>query len=173
MFKSPRYCLNPKTGTCVDTDTPLLSSATPHLPPSKTQTSRLATRSTFSPSPGRLFIMEIVLILSFLRILPLLWGPSESLLPFSFPPPVRSGFLSSVRGVFGNWGGNCQKPPGLYSLPFSADKRASGDCFMKNGGDRKTTNNLLWRWRQRRFKFSILPLSAACALAGKNARVWG
>ena len=39
---------------------------------------------------------------------------------------------------------------------------------MKNGGDRKTTNNLLWRWRQHGSKFSISPLSAVCALAGRT-----
>lgn len=43
-------------------------------------------------------------------------------------------------------------------------KELEGLFYSKNGGDRKTTNNLLWRWRQRRFKFSILPLSAVLLL---------
>ena len=61
----------------------------------------------------------------------------------------------------------------LYSLLLLADQRALGDSFMRNGGDCKTTNNLLGReavWVQLQH---LPPFCCMDALARENSCIWG
>lgn len=93
----PTVLSEPQDGDLALTRTPLHSHLLPRTSLSIRNTNLqtpCATRSTFSPSPGRLFIMEIVLILAFLR------NPSTPLGAFRISPSILLPSTRKIRVSF-------------------------------------------------------------------------